>query len=126
YFGITLSSASAVTTYLPDGGTPNVLTQNYKDPATTPSGEFGTQVTSLQFNVDFSSAGIIKPGFSTLRVVSGPLAGLTMTQVLALSALSGNTGVLTPYGITVAQLNTLLGNYNGNYDQCTSNHGFLQ
>jgi hypothetical protein len=105
-----------------------VLLKNYTNPSSTESGEFGTQVTALQFNVDFSSKGIIKPGFSTKKVVSGPLAGLTMTQVLTLAeaALSGNTGVLTPYGITVAQLTTMLGNYNGNYDNCSSNGGFLQ
>jgi hypothetical protein len=128
YYGITLQYATSVTTYLPDGGTPGVLLRNYTNPSSTESGEFGTQVTALQFNVDFSSKGIIKPGFSTKKVVSGPLAGLTMTQVLALAeaALSGNTGVLTPYGITVAQLTTMLGNYNGNYDNCSSNGGFLQ
>jgi hypothetical protein len=51
-----------------------------------------------------------------------------MTQVLALaeSALSGNATALSPYGITVAQLTTLLGNYNGNYDNCSTNKGFLQ
>jgi hypothetical protein len=61
-------------------------------------------------------------------VASGPLAGLTMTQVLGLAnmAVSGNTAALTPFGITVAQLTSLIGNYNGNFDNCSANNGFLQ
>jgi hypothetical protein len=128
YFGINLRSASAVTTYLPSGGTPGFLTKNYTDPTSTEAGEFASQVAALQFNLDFSKAGIIKVGFANLKVVSGPLAGQTTTQVLALAeaALSGNTGVLTPYGITIAQLTSILGNLNGNYDNCSNNNGFLK
>ena len=68
------------------------------------------------------------PLFTDADFVSGPLAGLTITQVLSLAeaALSGNTGVLTPYGITVAQFTSILGSINGNYDNCTTNGGYLQ
>jgi len=128
YFSNTLTSASAVTTYLPDGGTPGLFTKNYTNPSSTSAAEFGTQVTALQFNVDFSSKGYIKPGFSSLKVASGPLAGLTTTQVLALAeaAVSGNTSVLNPYSITVAQLTSILGGINGNYDNCSQNNGYLK
>jgi hypothetical protein len=128
YYGVTLTSAPAVDAWLTDGGTPGVLLQNYTNPTTTEAGEFATQVAALHFNVDFSSKGIIKPGFNTLKVASGPLMGLTTTQVLSLAeaALSGNTSVLGPYGITVAQLTTILGNLNGNYDNCADNNGYLK
>jgi len=67
----------------------------------------GSQVTALQFSVDFSIVGKIKPGFQHCKG-SGRLAGLSTTQVLALAhaARGGNTGVLTPHGITIPHLRT--------------------
>ena len=121
------TSPTAVTNYLPDGGTPGVYTTNYTNPLVTSAGEFSSQVLALRFNVNFSNAGKIKPGFSTTVVQSGPLAGLTTTQVLALAnaAVGGNTSVLTPYGLTVAQLTKILSYVNGAYDNCTTNTGYL-
>ena len=128
YFYAKWTSPSAVTDYLPDGSTPGTYLASYTNPVTTSAGEFSSQVLALRFNVNFSSANIIKPGFSSLKVASGPLAGLTTTQVLALanSAISGNTSVLTPYGITVAQFTKILSYINGSYDNCLVNTGYLQ
>jgi hypothetical protein len=120
---------SAITAYLTTGGTPGTLTKSYTNPAArNESGELGNQVLALKFNVDFSNAGKIKPGFSTAVVTSGPLAGLTTAQVLSLanSALGGKTSVLTPYGITVKDLTTILGSINGAFDGCTTNTGYLR
>src|SRR5262249_36181550 len=115
--------------YLPNGGTPGVLSHNYTNPALTPdAGEFGSQVLAFKFNVNYSAAGYVKPGFNNLIVASGPLAGMTTTQVLTLAntALSGNTGVLTPLGLTVSTFTNLLGSLNGNYDNCSANNGLLR
>ncbi len=127
-YKLTLTSASAVTTFLPSGGTPGVLNKDYKNPTSTSAGEFASQVSALKFNVDFSNAGAIKPGFSSRVVTTGPLAGLTITQVLSLAnnALGGNTSVLGPYGITVAQFTSILSSVNENYDNCTTNKGYLR
>jgi len=127
-FYMKFTSASAIETFLPDGNTPGVLKKNYTNPLTTAAGTFGMHVLSLKLNIDFANAGLTKPGFSTLKVVSGPLAGLTTTQVLALanSALGGNTSVLAPYGITVASFTTILSSINESYDGCTVNTGYLQ
>jgi hypothetical protein len=120
---------SSITAFMPTGGTPGVLKKNYTNQtAKTEAGEFADQVLGLKFNVDFSNGGYIKPGFATAVVTTGPLTGLTTTQVLALanSALGGNTSVLTPYGITVKDFTTILGSVNGAFDGCTTNTGYLR
>ena len=127
YYYATFTTSTAVQNFSL-GGTPGVLTHSYTNPLVTEAGEFLSQTLALKFNVNFSVAGIIKPGFATTTVVAGPLAGLTPVQILALanSALAGKTSVLTPYGITVKELTSILGSINQNYDNCTSNNGYLQ
>jgi hypothetical protein len=126
-YTLTFTSAYAIQVFLPNGGTPGVLNASATNPQTsTSAGEFASQVLALQLNVDFSNKGLIKPGLANLHVLSGPLAGLTVTQVLGLSnaILGGDTGML-PSGLSVADMTNILGIINGNYDNATQNNGYL-
>lgn len=107
---ITLTSAGAVQAFLPQGGTPGVLTMDLVNPTDTPAGVFAGQVTALELNVTFSAAGLL-PGDSEgaplgcLVLATTPFAGLTVNELLALAetVLGGDTSAL-PAGTTVSQL----------------------
>jgi uncharacterized repeat protein (TIGR01451 family) len=120
------TSAYAIQVFLPAGGTPGVLTSTLTNPTSSPAGTFASQVLALRLNVDFSNAGLKKTGLGNLRVISGPLAGYTVNQVLSLanSVLGGNTGAL-PSGLTVAGLTNILDLINSNFDNGTTNNGYL-
>ncbi len=113
-FRITFTGPAAVEAYLPAGSTPGKLSQNYTNPLTTSAGVFGGQVTALHLNVDFSNAGVNgwKPNLASATVASGPLAGKTVAQVLAIaeSVLGGGA---PPAGMTVSDLNNLVSAING-------------
>ena len=69
--GATGSSAlfttlQSILSYLPQGGVPGPLDNDYLDPTTTSSGVFGGYVLALQFNVDFNDAGFLI-GTSAIR-----------------------------------------------------------
>lgn len=125
------TSAAAIEAYLPAGGKPAVLPASAPsiatNPTSSPAGVLGGQVLALQLNVDFSIAGLTKPGLPALKVASGKLAGLTVQQVLALAnaVLGGNTAALTPYSMTVSQLNEVVTAINENFDDGKINGGFL-
>ena len=57
---------------------------------------------------------------------TGKLAGLTVSQVLAMAnaVLGGNTGVL-PAGVSISDLNNVVDTINNNYDNGTTNNGYL-
>lgn len=125
-FTIKFTSAAAIQAFLPSGGTASVLTKNYVNPTTrTTAGVFAGQVLALELNVDFSAAGKLPIGLGVLKVASGPLAGYTVNQVLALcnTVLGGNTGALPP-GVTVSTLNDVATAINENFDGGT-NKGYL-
>jgi len=123
---IKLNGPDAIEAFLPSGGTPGKLTQNYVDPTgSTTAGEFASQVLALQLNVDFSNAGYIKPGLPNLKVAPGnKLAGYTVMQVLQLANIALGGGAL-PAGCSYSDLTDLLSKINGNYDGGTSNNGYL-
>jgi len=126
-YTISLSTQLAIQNYLPSGGTPGVLTKNYSNPTSTSAGEFGSQVTALKLNCDYSTKGLFKVGLTTLHIAPGyPLAGQTVSQVLTLcqTVLGGKTSAL-PAGVTVSQLTSLLSGINGNYDGGLTNNGVL-
>ena len=125
-YTLSFTSAYAIQVFLPSGGTPGVLNKSQTNPTSTSAGEFASQVLALELNVDFSNKGLIKPGLPNLKVLSGPLANLTVTQVLALSnAVLGGATNLLPSGMSISDLNNLLSNINGNYDKATTNNGYL-
>ena len=115
---IKLTSAAAVQAYLPEGKTPGVLRNNYVNPTSTEAGIIGAQVVTLKINVDFSNAGIFKPGLQNLRLAAGnKFAGYTVAQVLSIgnAVLGGNTAAL-PVGLTLNDLKEALDKINSNYD----------
>ncbi len=118
---IKLTSAAAVQAYLPDSKPIGVLRNNYTNPLTTEAGVIGTQVTALRLNVDFSNAGIFKPGLANLKVAPGnKLAGYMVGQVLSIgnAVLGGNTAAL-PVGVTLDDLKKILEKINNNFDRGT-------
>ena len=125
---IFFATADDITGFLPQGGTPGVLTQSYAPPLPggTEAGVFAGQTLALQLNVDFSNAGVTLTGLGALHVLKGPLAGYTVDQVLALAneVLGGNVAAL-PAGMSISDLNDVEDNINGNYDDGTTDNGYL-
>ena len=120
------TSAPAIMNFLPQGGTPSILTATATNPTSSAAGVFAGQVLALRLSVDFSNTGYKKVGLATLKVQTGKLAGLTVSQVLAMAnaVLGGNTGVL-PAGVSISDLNNVVDTINNNYDNGTTNNGYL-
>jgi hypothetical protein len=121
------TTASNITVFLPDGGTPGVLKKSHTNPTSTEAGEFASQVMALKLNVDASNNGYITAGLANLKVAPGfPLAGTKVSDVLILvnKVLGGTTSAL-PAGVAVSDLTNLMSAINGNFDNCTSNNGVL-
>lgn len=121
------SSPSAITGYLPAGGTPGVLKKNYTNPTSTEAGVFGGQVTALRLNVDFSIKGITQPGLASLKIAPGnKFAGYTVAQLLSLAqqVLGGNLSAL-PAGCSVSDLNNAADRINNNFDGGSMDLGYL-
>jgi len=127
-YTLKFTAPTNITIFLPSGGTPGVLKKSYINPLTgTEAGEFASQVMALKLNIDASNAGYIKPGLASLKVAAGfPLAGYKVSDVLTLcnKVLGGTTSAL-PAGVTVSDLTNLMSAINGNFDNCTENHGVL-
>jgi hypothetical protein len=119
------TSAAAITTFLPAGGTAGTIAASAINPTSSTAGVFAGQVLALQLSVNFSDAGVKRTGLRNQIVASGELAGYTVAQVLALanSAIAG--GVL-PTGLTLTELNSVVDAINNNYDNGLANDGFLR
>lgn len=121
-----LTSALAVMTYLPDGGTPAALTQNYVDPdSKTKINVLAGQVVALTLNAAFSNAGYLGKTtypLGNLIIASGVFEGKTVNQLLAIAnnALGGgNTGY------PLSAINDAVAAINENFDNGTTNAKFL-
>lgn len=124
-FTITFTSATAVKNFLPAGGTAGALTQNYTNPTTTSAGVLAGQVAAMKLNVAFNDAGVLGTNptkVGNLIINSGPFSGKTVYELLQIAntALGGGT---TPY--TFSEINSAVTSFNENFDNGTSNHGFL-
>ena len=121
---LTFTSAAAIQAFLPQGGTPGALAASATNPTTSAAGVFAGQVMALQLNVDFSGAGYLPKGLGGLHLVSGPLAGRTVQQVLTLA--NGVLGgcLALPTGMTISNLNDIVDAINENFDN-GGNNGFL-
>lgn len=124
-YKITLTSAQAVTDYLPAGGSPAVLTSNYTNPVGLKN-NLASQLVALTLSVRFD---LHDPKFSSssvalgnLLIGSGPFKGKRITDVLA-EANNVLGGCTSNY--TVAQLNEVLTAINENFVDGTKNGGFL-
>lgn len=129
---ISLSSSSAVESYLTDGGSASVLTQDHVDPLSTESGILGSQITALRLNVDFSAAGLfdqaIPLALGDLTIVGGPFAGETVSSFLALAeqVLGGDTSDLADFGADLSDVVATATAINENFVDCRDDGGFLE
>jgi hypothetical protein len=124
---LTFTSAAAVGNFLPAGGKAGALTASAVNPTSSSAGVFAGQVLALRLSVDFSNAGVTTSGLSALKIAPGkPLAGSTVAQVLAwANTLLGGGTAGVPAGVTIATLNTVVSSINENFDNGTTNNGFL-
>jgi len=125
-YHLKFNSAFAIEKFLPAGGKPAVLKASATNPTNSAAGVLAGQVLAVRLSVDFSNAGIITGGLGALKISTGPLMGYTLTQALALAnqVLAGNTSAL-PSGMSVSRLNDQMTRINENYDNGTTNNGFL-
>ena len=124
FYTITFTSSDAVAEFLTTGGTPDVLTQDYVDPADdTEAGIFAGQVTALAISLGFSEAGV--DGFGPLGSLyykhsvpwpGEPFSGMTVQELfdLANEVLSGNPAALPP-GTTIPDLNEVITDINESF-----------
>ena len=121
-----LTTAQAVTDFLPSGGTPNKLLQNWTDPGGSLSNTLAGQVVAAALSIRFD---LSDPNFSSnpihlkdLYYNTGTFAGWTVQQVFdeANKKLSGCGSVYT-----YSQLTNALDVFNQNYDDGTTNLGKL-
>jgi VCBS repeat-containing protein len=119
------TSSSAVEKFLPAGGTANKLSATATNPKSSAAGVFAGQVLALQLSVDFSKAGITKTGLAGLKLKAGKLSGYTVQQVLDLAnAVLGGSYTL-PSTLTISELNGIIDSINKNFDNGTTNNGYL-
>jgi hypothetical protein len=124
-YKLTLTSAQAVTDYLPGGGPAAVLTSNITNPVNLKNNLASQLVTltlSLQFDVfdpHFSGSSLL---LGDLLIGSGPFKGMKIKDVAA----EGNK-VLggCPSKYTAAQFVDVLTAINENFDDGTVNGGFI-
>ncbi|MDQ2667484.1 MAG: hypothetical protein M3Z05_15925 [Gemmatimonadota bacterium] len=93
---------------------------------TSAAGVLAGQLLALRLSVDFSAAGVTRSGLGAMNVVSGKLAGLTVAQVVDMgnAVIGGNTGAL-PAGVSISDLNNVIGSINNNFDGGSTNNGYL-
>jgi hypothetical protein len=124
-FTMAFTDADSVRAYMPSIGPFAPLNGSVVNPGSTPSGAFGGEVLALEFNVDFSDAGLL-PGTSGLRFgdlilenfTAGPFVnqesfnGLTVRQFLADEniLLSGGSTVFS-----IADLGTAASDMNASF-----------
>jgi hypothetical protein len=122
---ITLTSAQAVTDYLPAGGTPAVLKTSYTNP-TGLKNNLASQLVALTLSVQFDK---YDPKFSSSSVLlgnlligSGPFKGMKVSALLteANKVLGG-----CPSSYTPAQISDALSSINENFVDGTTNGTFL-
>jgi len=123
---LTLTSAAAVTAFLPSGGTPAALPGGTLTNPTSYHNTLAGQLVALTLTTGFDNAGI---GFSSsstrlvnMVVAAGPMAGMTVGAVMteANKVLGGCSSTYS-----ASTLTTVLDLINSNYDEGSSNKGFL-
>ena len=122
---LTLTSAQAVRTYIPDGGTAGALTQNYTNPTgSTSAGVLASQLVALTLNIEYSEAGYLGTPSSPMGDLffnSGPFNGMTLNNFLALANQAvGGDGL---NGYTFSQFNDAATSLNENFDNGTVDLG---
>jgi len=118
----TFTSAKAIETALPGGSTAGPITTSSVNPTTI--NVLGGQLLAAQLSLNFSQY-VTRPGLGTQVIQKGPFKGKTMNQLMLIAHTAYGGGAL-PSGITYADINTALTNFNQNYDNGTVNKGFLK
>jgi hypothetical protein len=119
---LSFTSAAAVHAFLPAGGTPAMLNATATNPTSSSAGVLAGQVLALQLNVDFSRAGVTKPGLGDLLYQGYPVS---VVLDAANQVLGGNTSVLDAVGLNISDLNAIIDAINNNFDNGTVNTGGL-
>jgi hypothetical protein len=126
----TWTSSAAIAAFLPNGGTPSVLTADLIDPAYTPAGVLASQILALRLNREYSCAGIfaevgLSPaeycyGDYVIPASCGLFSGLTVDEFLALAdkVVGGNTNVLNDYSAKVSDVNYTASCLNEQFSEC--------
>jgi len=123
---LTLTSAQAVTDFLPSGSVPSALTGNLSDPGGTYDNVLAGQVVALALSLGFddydASFSTSSADLGDLEIASGDFAGLTVQELFdeANSFLGG-----CPSVYTASQLNDAVTSVNENFDDGTQNHNFV-
>jgi hypothetical protein len=117
---VSFTSASAITAFLPNGGTPSQLTRSYVNPNDRQlKNVLAAQVLALRLNVDFSNRGVLPTGLSSLRLTTTKYAGWTVFDVLMKANFILGGGALDP-GKSLADLNDAVTTINENFDNGTN------
>lgn len=125
-YTLTFTSASAIEKFLPGGGTSKPLTASQVNPTKSAAGNIAAQLLALRLAVDFSAAGITKRGLGALVMQSGPLAGMSVDQILVLAnTVVGGQPSALPSGLSISGLASILESLNLNYHEGTVNQGLL-
>jgi hypothetical protein len=126
-YTLKFTSASAITVFLPQGGTASVLTASATNPTSSTAGVLAGQVLSMQLSLSCSNAGVTRYGLGNLKLQSGKFAGYTLASFcrLANKVLGGDTSCL-PSGATIADVNDAATKVNENFDNGTTDKGFLR
>lgn len=125
-FKLTLTSASAVKNFLPQGGTAAAFTQNYNNVTNTSAGVLAGQLVALKLSVNYSAAGVLGSNttpIGNLVIKSGPFVGYTVSQFLAFAEAAIGGGNLN--GFTFSQINDAATALNENFDNGTVDKGYL-
>jgi len=124
-FSIKLTSAQAVTDFLPCGGKAAVLTQNYTNP-TTIKNVLAGQLAAISLSVGFDKYDANFAGsplsLELLLINQGPFAGMTIEAVLieANKALGG-----CPTTYSLSDLVSVLSGLNENFLEGNTNNGLV-
>jgi len=83
-YTLTLTTANAVTDFLPSGGSPKALTTNYIDPARSLRNVFASKVTALELSVGFDNydPGFAHDNLANAIINTGTFSGWSVQAVL--------------------------------------------
>lgn len=119
---LTLRSAAAVTAFLPSGSTGSVLPRSLVDPTRATysnvlAGQLVAATLSVRFDESDPDFGSSELALGALEIASGPLAGLTVSELLAEANLAlGGCASAYPIGALVSELDR----FNRSFDDGTS------
>lgn len=114
-FTLNFSSANAITTFLPQGGTPAILDNNYTNPTTLNNvlaGQIVALTLSVTFDNTFDDFGNATGHLEDLVITSGAFSGWTVAQLLNEANLIFG-GCSTSY--SASEINAALSSINENF-----------